>query len=219
MLNAARRSGVDPDRMVLAKRLKLEDYLARFRTMDLFLDTWPYNGGTTASDALWAGLPVLTYMGRSFASRCAASVLKAIDLPELITESPRQYEDLAVELATDPQRLAGIRRKLADHRHTTPLFDTRSFTRHLESAYVNLRAISVGPASGAHLCITGRASPDPKRLEPDGAGRPRLPRHRSSGIALRGHDAASICLVRRDVSEKPQIRGIEDREQRSLSAG
>ena len=138
LLNAARRSGVDPDRMVFAKRLKLEDYLARFRTMDLFLDTWPYNGGTTVSDALWAGLPVLTYMGQSFASRCATSVLKAIDLPELIAESPQQYEDLAVELATDPQRLAGIRQKLADHRDTTPLFDTRSFTRHLESAYVKI---------------------------------------------------------------------------------
>jgi protein O-GlcNAc transferase len=138
LLNAARRSGVDPDRMVFAKRLKLEEYLARFRTMDLFLDTWPYNGGTTVSDALWAGLPVLTYMGRSFASRCATSVLKAIDLPELITESSQQYEDLAVELATDPQRLAGIRQKLANHRDTTPLFDTRSFTRHLESAYVKI---------------------------------------------------------------------------------
>jgi protein O-GlcNAc transferase len=138
LMNAARRNGVDPDRMVFAKRLKLEEYLARFRTMDLFLDTWPYNGGTTVSDALWAGLPVLTYTGRSFASRCANSVLKAIDLPELITESPQEYEDLAVELATDPQRLAEIRRKLAHHRNTTPLFDTRSFTRHLESAYVKI---------------------------------------------------------------------------------
>ena len=138
LMNAARSSGVDRDRMVFAKRLKLEEYLARFRTMDLFLDTWPYNGGTTVSDALWAGLPVLTYTGQSFAARCAGSVLKAINLPELITESPQQYEDLAVELASDPQRLAEIRRKLAAHRHTTPLFDTRAFTRHLESAYVKI---------------------------------------------------------------------------------
>jgi protein O-GlcNAc transferase len=138
LLNATRRSDVDPDRMVFAKRLKLEDYLARFRAMDLYLDTWPYTAGTTASDALWAGLPLLTYTGRSFASRCATSVLKAIDLPELTTESPQQYEDLAVELATDPRRLAGIRQKLADHRRTTPLFDTPSFTRHLESAYIKI---------------------------------------------------------------------------------
>jgi predicted O-linked N-acetylglucosamine transferase (SPINDLY family) len=138
LLNAARRSGVSPDRIVFAKRLNLEEYLARFRAMDLLLDTWPYNAGTTASDALWAGLPVLTYTGRSFASRCATSLLKAIDLPELITESPQQYEDLAVALATDPQRLAGIRQKLAAHRHTTPLFDTPSFTRRLESAYIKI---------------------------------------------------------------------------------
>jgi predicted O-linked N-acetylglucosamine transferase (SPINDLY family) len=138
LLNAARHGGIDPRRIVFAKRLNLEEYLARFRTMDLFLDTWPYNAGTTASDALWAGLPVLTYSGRSFASRCAASILKAIDLPELITESAQQYEDLAVELAADPQRLAAIRRKLVDHRFTTPLFDTRSFARHLESAYVKI---------------------------------------------------------------------------------
>ena len=138
LMNAARCSGVDPGRIVLAKRLKLEEYLARFRTMDLFLDTWPYNGGTTVSDALWAGLPVLTYTGRSFASRCATSVLKAIDLPELITENPQRYEDLAVELANDPQRLAQIRRKLADHRYATPLFDARSFTGHLESAYAKI---------------------------------------------------------------------------------
>jgi predicted O-linked N-acetylglucosamine transferase (SPINDLY family) len=138
LLNAARRSGVHPKRVVFAKRLNLEEYLARFRTMDLFLDTWPYNAGTTASDALWAGLPVVTYTGHSFASRCATSLLKAIDLPELITESPQQYEELAVELATNPQRLAAVRQKLADHRHTTPLFDTRSFTRHLESAYARI---------------------------------------------------------------------------------
>jgi predicted O-linked N-acetylglucosamine transferase (SPINDLY family) len=138
LLNAARRSGVPSNRIVIGKRLDIEDYLARFRAMDLFLDTWPYNAGTTASDALWAGLPVLTCTGRSFASRCATSVLKAIDLPELITTSPQQYEDLAVELATHSDRLAGLRRKLAENRHTTPLFDTPSFARHLESAYVKI---------------------------------------------------------------------------------
>jgi protein O-GlcNAc transferase len=135
LLNATRRSGVASDRVVFGKRIKREEYLARFRTMDLFLDTWPYNAGTTASDALWAGLPVLTCTGRSFASRYGASLLNALDLPELITENAQQYEDLAVELATHPQRLEGIKQKLTHHRDTTPLFDARSFTGHLESAF------------------------------------------------------------------------------------
>jgi predicted O-linked N-acetylglucosamine transferase (SPINDLY family) len=138
LLDATRRSAVASDRIVFGKRIKREEYQARFRAMDLFLDTWPYNGGTTASDALWSGLPVLTCKGRSFASRYAASLLQAVDLPELITENSQQYEDLAVELATDPERLGGIRRKLTDHRHIAPLFDTRSFTGHLESAYIEI---------------------------------------------------------------------------------
>jgi predicted O-linked N-acetylglucosamine transferase (SPINDLY family) len=135
LLNAARRSAVATDRVVFGTRIKREEYLARFRTMDLFLDTWPYNAGTTASDALWAGLPVLTCAGRSFASRYGASLLNALDLPELITENAQQYEDLAVELATRPERLQEIRQKLADHRNSAPLFDTRSFAGHLESAF------------------------------------------------------------------------------------
>ena len=138
LLSAAGRSGVFSNRVVFGQRVKREEYLARFRTMDLFLDTWPYTAGTTASDALWVGLPVLTCAGRSFASRCASSVLQAIGVPQLITTNPRQYEDSAVELATDSERLAAIRRKLVDQRHTTLLFDTRSFTNHLESAYVKI---------------------------------------------------------------------------------
>jgi protein O-GlcNAc transferase len=135
LLMAAEARGIQSGRLVFAKRLPPEDYLARFRAMDLFLDTWPYNAGTTASDALWAGLPVLTYAGQSFASRGAASLLNAVDLPEMITASPQQYEDLAVELATQPERLARIRRKLVDDGHKARLFDTPAFTRHLETAY------------------------------------------------------------------------------------
>jgi predicted O-linked N-acetylglucosamine transferase (SPINDLY family) len=138
LLDATRRSAVASDRIVFGKRLKREDYHARFRAMDLFLDTWPYNGGATASDALWSGLPVLTCMGRSFASRYAASLLYAVDLPELITENAQRYEDLAVELATDPERLEGIRRQLTDHGRSAPLFDIQSFTGHLESAYIKI---------------------------------------------------------------------------------
>jgi predicted O-linked N-acetylglucosamine transferase (SPINDLY family) len=131
----AHRCGVESHRLVFGKYLAQEDYLARFRAMDLFLDTLPYNAGTTASDALWAGLPVLTCAGRAFAGRVAASLLNAIELPELVTSTAAQYEEMAVQLAENPQQLAQIKQKLAQNRLTTALFDTRAFTRHLEVAY------------------------------------------------------------------------------------
>jgi predicted O-linked N-acetylglucosamine transferase (SPINDLY family) len=112
--------------------------LARHRQADLFLDTFPYNAHTTASDALWAGLPLLTLMGESFASRVAASLLTAIDLPELITNSQEDYEALAIELATNPTKLKAIKAKLESNRLTTPLFDTPQFTKHLEDAYIKI---------------------------------------------------------------------------------
>jgi predicted O-linked N-acetylglucosamine transferase (SPINDLY family) len=131
----AERFGVDPHRMVFGKFLAQEDYLARFRTMDLFLDTLPYNAGTTASDALWAGLPVLTRAGRAFAGRVAASLLNAIELPELVTSTAEQYEAMAIQLAENPELLHKIKRKLAQNRLNTALFDTRTFTKHLEVAF------------------------------------------------------------------------------------
>jgi predicted O-linked N-acetylglucosamine transferase (SPINDLY family) len=134
----ARRRGVDADRLVFGKRLPVPEYLARYRAADLFLDTLPYNAGATASDALWAGLPVLTCIGETFAGRVAASLLQAIRLPELITYNQEQYEQLAIELATHPQRLAEIKEWLADNRLAQPLFDSRLFTRHLETAYTNI---------------------------------------------------------------------------------
>jgi protein O-GlcNAc transferase len=112
--------------------------LARHRQADLFLDTLPYNAHTTASDALWAELPVLTLMGQSFASRVAASLLNAIGLPELITNTQEEYEALAIELATNPQKLVEIKLKLANNRLTTPLFDTPLFTKNLEAAYIKM---------------------------------------------------------------------------------
>jgi hypothetical protein len=138
LLKEAQRCGVDPHRIVFGGRLNQADYLARFRTMDLFLDTLPYNAGTTASDALWAGLPVLTCAGRTFAGRVAASLLQAVDLPELITATPAQYEDLAVQLAANPQRLAQIRQKLAQNRLKTPLFDTVLYAKNLEYTYAQV---------------------------------------------------------------------------------
>jgi predicted O-linked N-acetylglucosamine transferase (SPINDLY family) len=130
--------GVDPTRLVFAKRMDLPEHLARHKAADLFLDTLPYNAHTTASDALWAGLPVLTCTGESFASRVAASLLNAIGLPELVTQTQGQYELLAIELATNPDKLKNIKAKLERNRMTTPLFDTQLFTKHLEEAYTNM---------------------------------------------------------------------------------
>jgi predicted O-linked N-acetylglucosamine transferase (SPINDLY family) len=127
--------GVNAERLIFAKRMPLADHLARHRLIDLFLDTLPYNAHTTASDALWAGLPVLTCLGETFAGRVAASLLNAIRLPELVTTTLEGYERLAIELATNPEKLARIKRKLADNRLTTPLFDTKLFTKHIEAAY------------------------------------------------------------------------------------
>jgi len=127
--------GIVPDRLVFAKRMPLSEHLARHRLADLFLDTLPYNAHTTASDALWAGLPVLTQIGQSFAARVAASLLNAVGLSELITHSQEEYEALAVELALDRDKLLGIKEKLEKNRLTTPLFDSTLFTRHLEAAY------------------------------------------------------------------------------------
>ena len=127
--------GVAANRLVFGERLPVPEYLARYRSADLFLDTLPYNAGTTASDALWAGLPVLTCAGEAFASRMAASLLHAIHLPELVTTTRDEYEALAVALATEPDRLEGVRQRLAHSRTTAPLFDTQRLTRHVEAAY------------------------------------------------------------------------------------
>jgi predicted O-linked N-acetylglucosamine transferase (SPINDLY family) len=127
--------GADPRRLVFGTRIPLDRYLARFAATDLFLDTAPYNAGTTASDALFAGLPVLTRRGESMAARMAASLLTSIGLPELITTTMRDYEDMAVRLAMDPELLDNIRRRLALLRTTSPLFDAVVFTHHLEHAF------------------------------------------------------------------------------------
>ena len=130
--------GVAADRLVFGRRLPVPEYLARYRSADLYLDTLPYNAGTTASDALWAGLPVLTRMGESFAARVAASLLIDIGLPELVTSTQEQYEATAIELARNPARLAEIKQRLHGNRLEMPLFDTEGFTRHLENAYTQI---------------------------------------------------------------------------------
>ena len=131
----AQKRKVDPARIVFAERVTMEIHLARHRLADLFLDTFNYNAHTTATEALWAGLPVVTKMGKSFAARVAGSVINAIGLNELITESEEEYEALALELATHPERLAQIKANLEANRLTQPLFDTEQYTQHLETGY------------------------------------------------------------------------------------
>jgi predicted O-linked N-acetylglucosamine transferase (SPINDLY family) len=133
----ASRRGIDAGRLIFADRMAaLDEHVARLRAADLFLDTRPYNAHATALDALWAGVPLLTYPGESFASRVAASLLRTVGLPELIASSSSQYEEMAVALAADPARLGQLRRKLA--MRDTSLFDTEQYTRSLEAAYATI---------------------------------------------------------------------------------
>jgi predicted O-linked N-acetylglucosamine transferase (SPINDLY family) len=132
--HAAER-GVQPERLIFAPRIETASHLARHRLADLFLDTLPCNAHTTASDALWVGLPVLTCTGHSFAARVAASVVSAAGLSELVTSSLEEYEALALELSRVPGRLAALRAMLLSNREALPLFDTPRFCRHLEAAY------------------------------------------------------------------------------------
>ena len=130
--------GVAAERIVLAPRAGYQDYLAQYRLAGLFLDSFPFNAGTTASDALWMGLPLVTCAGEAFASRMAGSLLQALGLTELITTSLHDYEVLALALARDAARLGRVRQKLADGRDTGALFDTKKFTQHLEAAYLTM---------------------------------------------------------------------------------
>jgi predicted O-linked N-acetylglucosamine transferase (SPINDLY family) len=129
---------VSPDRLVFAPRVQPDAHIARQRLADLFLDTMPCNGHTTASEALFIGLPLVTMLGETFAGRVAASLLSAAGLPELIAKSETEYEALALRLARDPALLQSFKRRLAETRDTTPLFDTERFARHLERAYLRM---------------------------------------------------------------------------------
>jgi predicted O-linked N-acetylglucosamine transferase (SPINDLY family) len=154
----AARRGIAVQRLVFAPRMNQPEHLARHRLADLFLDTLPYNAHTTCSDALWAGLPVLTRIGETFPSRVAASLLRAVGLPELITESAEAYATLALELATNPPRLANVRQRLAANRPTAPLFDTGLYTRHIEAAYTGMWQRHVAGLPPAELFIPPQSS-------------------------------------------------------------
>ncbi|SDP91356.1 Predicted O-linked N-acetylglucosamine transferase, SPINDLY family [Rhodoferax sp. OV413] len=140
LVREAQARGVDPSRLFFAPRVSPENYLGRFPVADLFLDTFPFNAGTTANDALWMGLPVLTYCGRSFASRMAGALLTAAQLPELITYNLQDYEEKAVALATDPQACSRLRAHLQEVHEHGVLFDTPLFVRNLEANFQRLCA-------------------------------------------------------------------------------
>jgi protein O-GlcNAc transferase len=127
--------GIDPSRLVFAPKLPPDQHLARHQLADLFLDTLPYNAHTSCSDALWAGLPVITCYGKAFPGRVAASLLKAIDLPELVTTNLADYENRALELAKNPALLAATKQKLLRNRRATPLYDSERFRQAIEAAY------------------------------------------------------------------------------------
>lgn len=138
LLSEAAKQGITADRIIFAKHMPQADHLARHRLAGLFLDTLPYNAHTTASDALWAGLPIITLLGHAFPGRVAASLLKAIGLPELITQNPKEYEELAVGLAKNPEALQQITQKLLANKATKPLFNTKLFTQNLEKIYTTM---------------------------------------------------------------------------------
>jgi protein O-GlcNAc transferase len=150
--------GVDPERIVFAPKLRMEEHLARQRLGDLFLDTLPVNAHTTASDALWAGLPVVTCAGDAFIGRVAGSLLHAMGLPELVTHTLADYEALALSLATNPGALADVRARLARNRLAVPLFDIARYARNIEAAYVHMARLSAAgrrPEAFAVRDLTG----------------------------------------------------------------
>jgi predicted O-linked N-acetylglucosamine transferase (SPINDLY family) len=157
LLHEAQARGISAERLVFGESLERGDYLARFAVCDLFLDTWPYNAGTTASDALWMGLPVLTKMGESFASRMAASLLgsldEATDWSALITTTPEQYVLQAIDLATNPAKLQALKNSLLHNQKSVPLFDTPKFTQRLELAYQAMWQRHQGGMRPEHLWI------------------------------------------------------------------
>jgi len=138
MLARAEAHGVARGRLHFAPRVSPAEYLARFTLADLVLDTFPYNAGTTASDALWMGTPILTLSGRTYISRMAGSLLTHIGLPDLVTESVADYERLAIQLGRQPQRVASYKRYLAEHGRASSLFDVPGLVRELEAGFERL---------------------------------------------------------------------------------
>ena len=149
----ASRFGVDNNRIIFASHAPVEEHLNRISKADLFLDTLPYNAHTTASDALRMGIPVITLIGNSFASRVAASLLNAVNMPELITSTREQYESLAIELALNSEKLGSIKNKLAQNLPSSALFDCQTFTNNLELAYDKMYQKSLSGINPDHIVV------------------------------------------------------------------
>lgn len=191
----AAEQGLDPDRLVFAGKLPQAEHLARLGLADLFLDTLPVNAHTTAGDALWAGLPVLTRLGDSLIGRVAASLLRAVGLPELITDSLEAYEETALRLARDPEALSALRARLAANRRTEPLFDTARFARSIEAAYTQIYATAAAgrPPEGFSVPPEERRAPlSAPPLDPAGGwGKRLLDRAFAAHTANRLEDAVA----------------------------
>jgi predicted O-linked N-acetylglucosamine transferase (SPINDLY family) len=153
LIKEALARGIDSSRLVFAERLPIPEHLARHDLADLFIDTLPYNAHTTCSDALWAGLPVLTLMGHTFPGRVSSSLLSAIGLSELVTHTQGEYEALAIELATNPKKLGDLKLKLANNRLIAPLFNTLLFTKNLEAAYIKMHEHGQAGLEPEHISI------------------------------------------------------------------
>jgi predicted O-linked N-acetylglucosamine transferase (SPINDLY family) len=152
----AQKRNIDPQRLIFAERVPMSDHLARHQLADLFLDTFNYNGHATASDALWAGLPVVTKPGQGFAARVAASILTAIGLPELVATSVEEYEQIAFALATDARKLVALKKKLLICRKESPLFDTEQFTKYIEDAYRQASGHYIDGKKPQDIAVTAR---------------------------------------------------------------
>jgi protein O-GlcNAc transferase len=148
------KRGIKKNRLFFADHLSKQDYLARYRVVDLFLDTFPYNAGTTASDALRMGLPIITFTGKSFASRLAASILSAVNLPELIASDQDGYESLAVRLGNDSSELIAIKEKLLKNLPSSPLYDTKSQVKSLELVYTKMQQNLIEKSEKTHIYIS-----------------------------------------------------------------
>jgi predicted O-linked N-acetylglucosamine transferase (SPINDLY family) len=156
--NEAASRQIDPERLIFSDKIDKPAHLARHRLADLFLDTHAVNAHTGASDALWAGLPLLTCPGATFTTRVAASLLNAVGLPELAVANLEDYKKLAVQLAQDSNALANLRGKLDRQRLTHPLFDTQSFVRNLEAAYARMHEVSRSGRPPESFSVPDRAA-------------------------------------------------------------
>jgi protein O-GlcNAc transferase len=149
----AQTRGIDPGRIIFSSKCGYSEYLARLTKADLFLDTFNYNAGAVANDALWCGLPILTRQGQSYVARMVSSLLNAIDMPELITTTETDYEKLALDLATSPKKLKSLKAKLARNKDNTPLFNTEQFTSNIERAYAEMYNRYVNGEKPEHLLV------------------------------------------------------------------